>query len=262
MNTQIPCAKNLYSFKVGCPSYVYPADILPNVHKLASSMDAVEIVLFESSQPENLPPEETVEELAVIGDEQDLSYVIHLPLDCRLGDPDPEERDYAVRTFQTFIQRTALLKPESYIIHFDPAGREQNSEAWEQRLRDGMDSICSNSDVSPRTFAVEMLDYPFEETEEIVEDLNLSVCFEVGHLLLAGRCLEQYYLDFRDRVSVIHLHGINSGKAHVPPDVLGESYQNTVAGILSGFTGIVVLEVFSPEYLKRSIEFIQRIFHD
>ena len=258
----IPCVKGLYNFKIGCPSYVYPADILPNVYKLAPCVDAIEIILFESSRPENLPSLDVVEELAVIGKEQGLSFVIHLPLDCRLGHPDPEERSYAVNTFQTFIKKTALLKPVSYVVHFDPAGREEGSDPWKQRIREGMDILCCNSGLDSRTFAVEMLEYPFEDVGEIVDAFNLSVCFEVGHLLLAERSLEQYFRNFSSRISIMHLHGADRNKAHVPPDILKESQQKAVADILAGYTGIVILEVFSPEYVKRSIEFMQRILHD
>ena len=38
-----------HSFRLGVPSYVYPADILPNVKALAPFVDDVELVLFESS---------------------------------------------------------------------------------------------------------------------------------------------------------------------------------------------------------------------
>src|ERR1035437_7731078 len=41
-----------HSFRLGVPSYVYPADILPNVKALAPYVDDVELVLFESRKPE------------------------------------------------------------------------------------------------------------------------------------------------------------------------------------------------------------------
>ncbi len=34
-------------FRLGSTSYVYPDDILPNVRKLMSSVDDIELVLFE-----------------------------------------------------------------------------------------------------------------------------------------------------------------------------------------------------------------------
>lgn len=38
-----------HPFRLGVPSYVYPADILPNVETLAPYVDDIELVLFESS---------------------------------------------------------------------------------------------------------------------------------------------------------------------------------------------------------------------
>lgn len=38
--------------RLGVPSYVYPADILPNVEALAPFVDDIELVLFESDEPD------------------------------------------------------------------------------------------------------------------------------------------------------------------------------------------------------------------
>src|SRR5450830_964350 len=42
-----------HSFRLGVPSYVYPANILPNVKALAPFVDDVELVLFESRSPDD-----------------------------------------------------------------------------------------------------------------------------------------------------------------------------------------------------------------
>ncbi|MCX7010033.1 MAG: hypothetical protein NTY53_22795 [Kiritimatiellaeota bacterium] len=44
----LPTVPRQNSFRVGVTSYVYPADILPNVERLAGRVDDVELVLFES----------------------------------------------------------------------------------------------------------------------------------------------------------------------------------------------------------------------
>src|SRR5450759_615623 len=41
-----------HPFRLGVPSYVYPADILPNVKALAPYVADVELVLFESRKSE------------------------------------------------------------------------------------------------------------------------------------------------------------------------------------------------------------------
>jgi sugar phosphate isomerase/epimerase len=42
-----------HPFRLGVPSYVYPADILPNVESLAPYVDDVELVLFESRETDD-----------------------------------------------------------------------------------------------------------------------------------------------------------------------------------------------------------------
>lgn len=253
----IPSAKGRFHFRTGCPSYIYPADILSNVRKLASCVDAVEIVLFESSRPENLPSGETCKELASIGAGENLSYIIHLPLDCRLGHSEREIRKYGAETFMTYIDATSAVNPESYIIHFDPSGRGDGIDTWKNRLQEGMAEVCDTTGLTS-DIAVEMLEYPFEDTAEIVESLGLSVCFEAGHLLLAEKNLVQYYESFKNRISVMHVHGVFQEKAHFPPDVMKPADIEDLQNILERFTGIVIFEVFSCEYLRRTIEYMKR----
>ncbi len=74
------------SFRLGTTSYIWPAEIVPNVHRLGPLVDDVELVLFEADDYSNLPDSATVDCLRALADEHDLSYTVHLPLDLTLAD--------------------------------------------------------------------------------------------------------------------------------------------------------------------------------
>ena len=72
-------------FRIGTTSYIYPEDILPNVHKLKSKVDDIELVLFEANNLGNIPKRKDLEELKRISSKWNLTYTVHLPLDINLG---------------------------------------------------------------------------------------------------------------------------------------------------------------------------------
>ena len=79
---------NEKKLRVGTTSYILPDDILPNVRHLAPLVDDVELVLFESEGMSNFPDGSTINELASLASEHDLSYTVHFPLDIYPGSQD------------------------------------------------------------------------------------------------------------------------------------------------------------------------------
>jgi len=94
--------KTRFPFRIATTSYIYPDNILPNVQALAPYLDEIELILFESSK-ESLPSDADINTLSVIGQEETLTYNVHLPLDCYLGDIDQQVRENAVATIQKII---------------------------------------------------------------------------------------------------------------------------------------------------------------
>ncbi len=124
-----------HHFRLGVPSYVYPADILPNVEALAPLVDDIELVLFESS-PEvrgqrsevsltNLPSVNTIARLAELAQQHDLTYTVHFPIDRHLGSPDIKERRALQKQMLAIMDRTRPLRPYAYILHLEGITRGQ-----------------------------------------------------------------------------------------------------------------------------------------
>src|SRR5688572_28636533 len=106
-------------YRLGTTSYILPADILPNARYLAGRVRDIELVLFEVDEgPNNLPTPEVVAELAVLGQAQDLTYTIHLPLDLRLG-AGGDEGHVSLAKARRVIDCTRGLDPWAYVLHLD-----------------------------------------------------------------------------------------------------------------------------------------------
>ena len=48
----------------------------------------------------------------------------------------------------------------------------------------------------------------------MIDDLDLGVTFDIGHLLSAGGVVADHLAGFGDRLTVVHLHGFAGGKDH------------------------------------------------
>ena len=109
-------------FWLGSTSYVYPADILPNVRRLAPLVDDVELVLFQVDSRSHLPSPAVIAELSKLAEAHKLSYTVHLPLDLRLAAGDDGWRYSSIDKARRVIQCTRPLAPWAYVVHLDGIG--------------------------------------------------------------------------------------------------------------------------------------------
>ena len=255
----LPNLRGRFPFRLGATSYVIPADIVPNVRELAVKVDDVELVLFESAETSNLPDAETVGELRRLAAEHDLSYTVHLPLDARLGERDERARRRAVEKCLAVADCVRALGPLAWTVHFDADGPGRpapaDARAWRAALARSARELI-DSGIEPRRLCVETLDYPFEAVEEVVAGLDLSICLDVGHLLISGRPLEAALVRYLPRCRVVHLHGVINGKDHADLSGMPRADLGLLVALL-GAGGepprVVTLEVFSAADLARSL---------
>jgi sugar phosphate isomerase/epimerase len=255
--------KGRFPFRLGTSSYILPADILPNAEFLAPLVDDVELVLFESDEQSNLPDRGTVERLAELGRRQNLSYTLHLPLDVRLGDSNEVVRKRSVAKCLAVLERMTPLDPLASAVHFDWDGRgglPGDIDAWRERLSRSAAELLT-AGVHPRDLCVETLAHPFEIIEPAVLERDLSVCLDVGHLLLAGRSPEEFLDRHLERCRIVHLHGIVDGRDHAD---LGGLDPELLARLLTRLSGagaadrIVTIEVFSQADFEKSLAVLER----
>jgi sugar phosphate isomerase/epimerase len=249
---------------LGTTSYILPADLLTNIEALAPRVDDIEIVLFESDEMSNLPDEETIRKLKSIAAATNLTYTVHLPLDINLGSLIESERRRSVEKCLRIISLVSPLGSMPFIVHFHPAGGPGTGDippaGWVSSLTKSTRELLA-SGIEPDRLCVENLDYRYELVEEIVVHHGLSVCLDVGHMLLYNHPIEEFIDLHLHRIRVVHLHGLKDGVDHkditdIPPDCLDMLMERLTSD--SGRPRVVTLEVFTPDDLKLSMAHLER----
>ena len=255
--------KNRFPFRLGTTSYIIPADLLPNVAFLADKVDDIELVLFESHEYSNLPDAATLRKLKEMADRCDLTYTVHLPLDTWMGHKEESVRRQSVDKCLRVIERMAPISPFAYVVHFhaDQRGARPSPEMerWIEGHRQSVEMLLRGVDA--RDLCVEVLDYPYDLIDGIVSDYGLSVCLDIGHLLLYGYDPEEYLDRHLSRARVLHLHGIEDGQDHrsiakVPAGLLATLIERLGNG--QNQTRVVTMEIFEENALAQSLDVLSR----
>ena len=256
--------KGVYPFKLSTTSFIYPDHILPNVEMLAPYVDEIELLLFESTAPDSLPPQAVIKRLVALGAEFDLTYNVHLPIDISLTAKEATARLLAVQTIQRIIELTSALSPSTYTLHLPFEEVDRNAETvkqWQERVYQSMTLLVS-ADVPSETISVETLDYPFEWVDPLLNDLNLMVCLDLGHLMVHGFDCRTAFDTYGSRTSIMHLHGVEQTRDHLALNRLAENETAAVIDILQQFTGVLSLEVFSYKHLLPSLQYLENIWQE
>jgi sugar phosphate isomerase/epimerase len=251
--------KGLYPFKICTTSFIYPDQYIPNVKMLGPYLDEIELLLFESQGTDVLPSRTVITELCRLAGEFNLSYNVHLPTDISIGDPDPARQNLAVETMMRVMDLVQPIDASALILHVPFGGKSSDASLvarWRDRVYINLERILSGLE-NKNTIAVETLDYPLELLEDIIVDLDLAICLDLGHLMIYGYDLITVYNQYGFRTGVLHLHGIEKGRDHLALDRLSEKLASTVLAVLKRFSGVVSLEVFSFEDLNSSLKFIE-----
>lgn len=246
--------KGRYPFTLCTTSYIYPDRVVPNVEMLALCVDEIEILLFESAA-DSLPSKNEIKELSQLSDTFDLTYNVHLPLDISPGAQDASTRHFALETIKRITDLTAPLSPSTFTLHlpYDEANTGKSSVGrWRERNYESMRQLTAGG-IKGESISVETLEYPLEWAETILKAFNLSVCIDLGHLMVNRFDVEAVFNQYRERTTIIHLHGVENSRDHLSLDKLSRKNRDAVIRILKQFKGIVSLEVFSHENLVASL---------
>lgn len=251
--------RNRFPFRLGTTSYIVPDDILPNVRALAEVVDDIELVVFESDEISNLPDAAVVEALRALASAHHLSYTLHLPMDAFLGSPDEAVRRAGVDKCLRVIDRMQPASPFANVLHFyhgHVPNDHDNAERrrWQRALNDSVRALL-DAGVPPRDLCIETLEYPFAWIEEIVVANDLSVCLDVGHLMLKGYDVAGHLDRYWPRTRIVHLHGIREGRDHrdiaaLDRQMLAPLMERLNAG---AEPRVLTLEVFNEADLVQSL---------
>lgn len=259
--------KGRFPFRLGTTSYIIPDDIIPNLHYLAPQVDDVELVLFESDEFSNIPTTDDVNIMHQLANSHGLTYTVHLPLDIHLGSTSEVERQASIGKCLRIMERMGVLDPFAWILHLhgDQRGEVPSADiaAWLSQNRRSLEQIIQATG-STRSICIETLDYNFDLVAEIVEELDLAVCLDIGHLILMNRSINAHFDRWLDRTRVIHLHGVRGTQDHVDISHLKWSLLDEIIGRLSRPSQVnrtVTIEVFGETDFSNSMEILDRRFN-
>jgi sugar phosphate isomerase/epimerase len=252
--------KGIYPFKLGTTSFIYPDDYVPNVKMLGPFVDEIELLLFESDPVGSLLSKKVITDLSDLSKELDLRYNIHLPTDISIADPDPVKQQQAIDSQIRVVERVAPLLPTTYTLHVpydDNLADPDKIKKWQDIVHHNLAKILAGG-VTGNLIAIETLDYPLEIIGNILSDLNLAVCIDIGHLIVHGYDVQTVFEKYSNKIAMIHLHGVEGGNDHLALNRLPEKWIEPVFKILNKFAGSVSLEVFSFDHLEISLNFLDR----
>jgi sugar phosphate isomerase/epimerase len=232
--------------------------------------------------PQSFDPA-TIERLLELKQETGVGYTVHLPLwsvepSTLLG----PVRDGSVQAVVESVRATQPLAPEVYVLHATGAlaaefyrmdlpeqAREFILRLFQARARQSISTVLAETGLPSRRLAIETIEFPFDLTVEMAEDLNLSLCLDTGHVLVGfsgpvglfealERCLP--------RLAEVHLHDapwqgreqtIGYGKDHKPLGTADLDLGRLLDRLdEAGFRGPLVLELTVEEALA-SLEVIR-----
>lgn len=232
------------------------------------------------------PPQ--ISALRALRKDRDVVYTVHLPLwSVEPSTPLRPVREGSVRAVVECIQVTRPLEPEVYVLHATGAlasefyrmalpepGHRVVLRQFQQAAMQSLQRILSETGIPSRKLAIETVEFPLDLTWEMAEALDLSLCFDVGHVLsgFSGPASVMEALDLcAPRVAEVHLHD-----ALRPPApgkiVYGQDHRPLGTGELElgdfldrltmlGFEGPVIFEL-SVEEARASLEVVRAVRPD
>lgn len=206
------------------------------------------------------------------------SCSVHLPLwGIELAAPNLHIRKASIDCIVDAINLTKPLNPICWVIHatgslisefnqidLPESGKIFLNNHFANQAKESLEEILIRTEIAPRKLAVENVEFPFDQMEECIEELDLSICFDTGHLqagfsgYLDGGVLEfveRYY----NRIVELHLH---DGKLpridHSPLGYFDLPVKELLNYLLErNFKGPIVFEL-SPEEVNESILYIKK----
>ncbi len=234
------------------------------MRELAGIVDDIELILFESDEISNLPDENIIQSLITLAKKHEITYTVHLPLDIVLGAVDERVRKTSVEKCLRVIKRMQAVDPFAYILHgtgnhnIMGTGSSETIHDWIPQLTKSIGEII-DSGVAPELLCLETLNYPFEFVEDIILEYKISICLDIGHILLYGYPLKDYLIKYLSRTRVIHLHGIIDGNDHQSISALDGALLSRLFSKLfkeNKKERVVTLEIFNENDFRSSLDIL------
>ncbi len=256
-----------FPFCIGTTSYIIPFEkdhVVQNVFYLKDFVDSIQLLYFSKEYIEDVASQKIVRRLKDIQKASLVEYSVHLPVDMTLFDLDWSGLLKLIGFLKEIMERSAPLNVEQYVLHID--GKFMAAlPAAVQKKRFGqiLWALCENMPFERPKLLIENLDYDLTAFREELEEFDMPVCMDIGHLMKHGQDIGLFIEAFGRRVRQIHLHGIEEQKDHTSLSRTKAAALNPAVEFIKAFRGTVILEVYNREDLEDSLEFLKgMVWHD
>lgn len=253
---------------------VFRMDLVENVESLSRFLDHVEIVIFHTPECHNIPTNREIARLKEIKSKKNLSFSVHLPPSLEIASHDETKKSAAVALASKIVHLCEEINPYYYILHVPVTSPMLTAEpgkylkkntlpefnGWLDRAAQSLDKIQSETKLRTRLL-VENINYSPKFLRPLWQQGLCGFCLDIGHLLLGNEAILENLDSYLPVIKDIHLHGVVDQREHLALDVLPEDRVKSWFDKLKifNYTGIVNLEVFSPEDLEISLAVIRKI---
>ena len=239
--------------RLGTTSYIYHADIITNIRKLAGRVQDIELVLFEADDENNLPDRPVIEELKRIASDHGMSYTVHLPLDLRLA---ACNRAASVQKALRVIRSTEDLSPLGFIVHLEDENQNVglDSPRWLDNSVIALEHLGGEIGDSSMLCPENLENHSPLLLHRLLERVPVSCCVDVGHLWKQGLDPVSHLEQWLPRARIVHIHGIGTRDHESISSVSAEKLDPVVGLLDGGFRGVLTFEVFSEADLRDSLE--------
>jgi sugar phosphate isomerase/epimerase len=166
---------------------------------------------------------EAIEGLLALKSETDVRYTIHLPLwSVEPSTPLNPVRQGSVQALIEAILCTLPLEPEVFVLHATGAmaaefyhmnipelARNYLLQQFQYGAKESLKMILAETGIPSRQIAIETIQFPLPMTLELAEELDLSICFDTGHVLVGFSGPVDFYESLElclPRLGEVHLH--------------------------------------------------------
>ena len=150
------------------------------------------------------------------------SYTVHLPFwSVELATFNESVREGSIKSVVNCIKSAEVLQPETYVLHATGAlAAEFSALRFSNRLvylictllagfsMKSIEDILAQTEIDPRRLAIENCVFPFAIMQDMIDDLDTSICFDTAHLIthMSGtESVMEFYRVHKDRILEIHL---------------------------------------------------------
>jgi sugar phosphate isomerase/epimerase len=161
--------------------------------------------------------------LASLKEELGVSYTMHLPLwSVEPSTPLTPVRSGSVEALVNAVCKSLPLEPEIYVLHSTGAlaaefysmklpqvAKAVILDQFQNNARQSLQALLVETGIPSRRLAIETIEFPFERTLALAEELDLSVCFDAGHVLVGFSGPIDFFQTLErclPRLAEVHLH--------------------------------------------------------